>query len=130
MGNLPESYNLVVNTDHSLVKKVLEDKQKKIGKKLTELTDKLNPVREEKEKIDKTNEKKKDEEVPQADKDKLVELNKDMSEIEAKKKELLQDYGKKNKIVKQMVDLALLSNNMLKGEALTTFVKRSVELIK
>jgi molecular chaperone HtpG len=129
-GNLPESYNLVVNTDHSLVKKVLEDKQKKIGKKLTELTDKLNPVREEKEKIDKTNEKKKDEEVPQADKDKLVELNKEMSEIEAKKKELLQDYGKKNKIVKQMVDLALLSNNMLKGEALTTFVKRSVELIK
>jgi molecular chaperone HtpG len=90
----------------------------------------MNPLREQKENINKANEKKKDEEVPQADKDKLEELNKELSGIEAKKKELLEDYGKKNKIVKQMVDLALLSNNMLKGEALTTFVKRSVELIK
>jgi molecular chaperone HtpG len=129
-GNLPDSYNLVVNTDHTLVKRVLEDKQKKIGKKLAEIADQMNPLREQKENINKANEKKKDEEVPQADKDKLEELNKELSGIEAKKKELLEDYGKKNKIVKQMVDLALLSNNMLKGEALTTFVKRSVELIK
>ena len=53
-----------------------------------------------------------------------------MTEFEEKKKTVLTEYGRKNKIVKQMIDLALLSNNMLKGEELVKFVKRSVELIK
>jgi len=129
-GNMPDSYNLVVNTDHALVKKVLEDKNKKLDKKLSAIAEKLNPVKEEKEKIDKANEKKKDEEIPQADKDKTEELTKKITEIEAEKKDVLEKYGLKNKLVKQMIDLALLSNNMLKGEELTKFVKRSVDLIK
>ena len=62
--------------------------------------------------------------------DKLKEVGKKITEFEEKKNTILTEYGRKNKIVKQLIDLALLSNNMLKGEELVKFVKRSVELIK
>jgi molecular chaperone HtpG len=129
-GNMPDSYNLVVNTDHALIYKLVEQKNKKLSEKLAKINEDISALRNEKEKLDKANEKKKEEEVAQADKDKLEDLEKKISDLNSKKNEELTDFGGKNKLVKQLIDLALLSNNMLKGEALTSFVKRSVELIK
>ena len=129
-GNLPESYNLVVNTDHPLVQKIIAEKDKKLSAKITGFEESLKPLNEEMEIVGKATEGKKEEEIDQAQKDKKQEIEKKISGIEDEKRSVLQEYGKKNKLVKQIIDLALLSNNMLKGEALTNFVKRSVELIK
>ncbi len=129
-GSMPDSYNLVVNASHPLVKKVQEAKGKSLGKKLEDLNEKLNPIMEEKTKLEKDKEGKKEEEITQEMKDQLESTEKKISEVEDTKKSLLKEYGGKNKIVRQMIDLALLSNNMLKGEELVRFVKRSVELIK
>ncbi len=129
-GEMPDSYSLVVNASHPLVNKVKESKEKSTGKKIADLDEKLKPFEEEKSSLEKEKEGKKEEEVSQEQKDKLEEVGKNMTEIEEKKKTVLTEYGHKNKLVKQMIDLALLSNNMLKGEELVKFVKRSVELIK
>jgi molecular chaperone HtpG len=129
-GQMPDSYSLVVNANHPLVEKVKESKEKSTGKKIEDLDEKLKPFEEEKASLEKAKEGKKEEEIPQEQKDKLEEVGKKITEFEEKKKAVLTDYGKKNKIVKQLIDLALLSNNMLKGEELVKFVKRSVELIK
>ncbi|OFX59541.1 MAG: molecular chaperone HtpG [Bacteroidetes bacterium GWA2_30_7] len=127
--DLPENYNLVVNTNHPLIKRMMSEKDNDLGVTLKEFNNRINPLKTEKENLEKSNEKKKPEEVPQADKDKIAELDKQIQKINEDKKVNLQIYGKENKIVKQVIDLALLSNNMLTGEDLTKFVKRSVELI-
>jgi molecular chaperone HtpG len=129
-GKMPDSFSLVVNASHPLVNKVKESKEKSIGKKVADLDEKLKPFAEEKASLEKEKEGKKEEEVPQEQKDKLEEVGKKITELEEQKKTILTEYGRKNKIVKQLIDLALLSNNMLKGEELVKFVKRSVELIK
>lgn len=129
-GNLPDSLNLVVNTAHPLVQKVLESKDKKLGKAFDTIKEDLTAKKQEKESLEKAKEGKKEEEVPAADKEKLDDLQKAITELEQQKREKLSDFGKKNKFTKQMVDLALLANGMLKGEALDKFVRRSVELIK
>jgi len=129
-GNMPDHYNVVVNIKHPLVEKIREEKNKKTGEKIEKINAELIPVKEEKEKLQNAGKEKKEEEIPQADKDKIEELNKKINDIEKKKTGYLSDFGSKNKIVKQLIDLALLSNNMLKGEELTRFVNRSIELIK
>ncbi len=129
-GEMPDSFSLVVNANHPLVNKVKESKEKSTDKKIADLDEKLKPFEEEKASLEKEKEGKKEEEIPQEQKDKLEEVGKKMTEFEEKKKTVLTEYGRKNKIVKQLIDLALLSNNMLKGEELVKFVKRSVELIK
>ncbi|WP_167605226.1 molecular chaperone HtpG [Maribellus sediminis] len=129
-GDLPESLNLVVNTSHPLVKKVLDAKDKKLGKKLEEVGTQLQVKKDEIAALEKAKEGKKDEEIPQADKEKLDGLNSELAKLEEAKREKLTDFGKSNKLAKQMVDLALLANGMLKGADLDKFVKRSVELIK
>jgi len=129
-GDFPDSLNLVVNTTHPLVKKVLEAKDKKLGSKLEDFTTKISTAKTEIDLLEKAKEGKKDEEVPQADKEKLDTLNSELAKLEEEKREKLSEFGKGNKLAKQMVDLALLANGMLKGADLDKFVKRSVELIK
>ncbi|KOH45776.1 molecular chaperone HtpG [Sunxiuqinia dokdonensis] len=129
-GDLPESLNLVVNTAHPLVQKVLDSKDKKLGKAFETIKEDLNAKKQERDALEKAKEGKKDEEVPAAEKEKLEDLGKSIAELEKQKREKLTDFGKKNKLTKQLVDLALLANGMLKGEALDQFVRRSVELIK
>ncbi len=129
-GEMPNSYNLVVNTNHRLIKKIEEDKENKLGEELNKLRQEMKPLQKEKENIEKNKEGKKDEEIPQADKDNLNDLEKQINEINDKKNKQLKQYAGKNKLVKQLIDLALLANNMLTGAALDKFVKRSVDLIK
>jgi len=129
-NQLPDSYNLVVNANHKLVNKVLKDVEKSLKEDLKKADEELKPVNDEIAALEKAKKDKKEEEIPQADKDKLEDLNKKVDELKANKEKVLTEFGKQNKIVKQLIDLALLANNMLKGEDLTKFVKRSVELIE
>ncbi len=129
-GDMPNSYNLVVNTDHRLVNKIKEAKEKELGEELQKINAEIEPYEKEKESINNANKDKKDEEIPQADKDNLQDIEKQINELKSKKEDKLKSFGKKQKLVKQLIDLALLANNMLKGEALNKFVKRSVDLIK
>nr|WP_320118955.1 molecular chaperone HtpG [uncultured Marinifilum sp.] len=129
-GEMPDSYNLVVNSDHALIEDILKDKDSKMGNSLTEVSAKLNPLFEERDALEALKKDKKEEEVPQEEKDKMTEIQKQITEVNAEKEELLKGYGKDNQLVKQLIDLALLANNMLKGEELAKFVKRSVDMIK
>ncbi|HOK51262.1 MAG TPA: molecular chaperone HtpG, partial [Bacteroidales bacterium] len=80
--------------------------------------------------IDERNKGKKYEEISQQDRDELESIEKKIDELEDKRSNLLKEIGRSHNLVKQVVDLALLANNMLKGEALSRFVRRSVELIQ
>lgn len=129
-GDMPETVNLVVNVSHPLVKSVIEQKDKSLSDKIVEFKSQLEPLTSKLDELKTATEKKKDEEIPQAEKDEMDDLNKKIEEVNSSKAEVMKQFGKDNKLVKQLVDLALLANNMLKGEELSKFVKRSVDLIK
>ncbi len=128
-GNMPDSYNLIINANHSLILKLNEKLQKASKTDLTKFTEERNAVNSEIDALNTLQKDKKEEEIPQEEKDKREELNKKLQEIEDKRREVLTKFGNKQKKVKQLIDLALLSNNMLKGKPLSKFVKRSIELI-
>jgi molecular chaperone HtpG len=128
-GELPDSYNLVVNPNHNLVIKISDDLRSANGDKLASNDTERKRVKEEIAFMEAEQKKKKADEVSQIEKDDLEKLKKELESIENARKDVLEAYGSENKIVKQLIDLALLGNNMLKGEELNTFVKRSVELM-
>lgn len=128
-GELPDSFNLVVNVNHPLVVKISEDLQAREGSKLVANNTERERLREEISFMEKEHGKKKHDEISQFEKDDLEKLRKELETFESARKEILEGYGSGSKIVKQLIDLALLANNMLRGEDLSTFVKRSVELL-
>lgn len=128
-GELPDSYNLVVNPNHQIVNKIEEDLQSSEGTKLAENNTERKRIKEEIVFMEQDHKKKKAEEISQIEKDDLEKLRKELSTVENKRKDILESYGAGNKVVKQLIDLAMLANNMLRGEELSTFVKRSVELL-
>lgn len=128
-GDLPENLNLVVNLSHPLVKNILNERDEKLGSELEQINADINAKNAEIDVLEKQKKDKKDEEIPQADKERLDILNKEVSTLEESKRNKLTGFGKENKLAKQLVDLALLANGMLKGADLDKFVKRSVELI-
>lgn len=128
-GEMPNQYNIVINSNHPLVTRINEEKEKKCRKELDKINEKIKPLVDNKSELDKANKDKKEEEIAQADKDRIAELENKIKEFEDKRDELLKNFGKNNKIVRQLLDIALLSNNMLKGEELNRFVKRSIELL-
>jgi len=129
-GELPDSYNLVINTNNPLVKNIISETETKISDTVKIYRQDLKVFEEEKEKLEKKHKDKKDEDIPQDEKDRLEELHDEIKQINEKKDQFLAGIGKENQILGQVIDLAMLANNMLKGEALTKFVKRSLELIK
>jgi molecular chaperone HtpG len=129
-GELPDSYNLVVNANHPLVKKMIDGKEAAVGEAIKPIRTQIETFEKELEEVEKSVKGKKDEEIDQSTKDKRDEIEKKIEETRKQKEEVLLNYGKNNDLVKQMIDLALLSNNMLKGEDLTRFIRRSVDLIK
>jgi molecular chaperone HtpG len=129
-GELPDSYNLVVNANHPLIHSVMKQKDEAIGEEIKNIEAEIIPLESEKTDLETLKKGKEEEEIDQIEKDKLEEVESKIRQLKDKKEGLLNDYGKQNKIVKQLIDLALLANGMLKGEELTRFVKRSVELIE
>jgi molecular chaperone HtpG len=128
-GELPDSYNLVVNPNHQLVIKISDELYTEHGTELSANDTERKRIKEEIDFVDKEHKKKKADEISQPEKDDLEKLRKELSDIENSRKDILESYGTGNKIVKQLIDLAMLANNMLRGEELNTFVKRSVELL-
>jgi len=128
-GDLPDSFNLVVNPNHQLIIKTAEDLQTQEGVRLSENNTERKKLKEEIDFMEKEHKKKKEDEISQIEKDDLDKLRKELSSVENARKDILEAYGASNKVVKQLIDLALLANNMLRGEELSVFVKRSVELL-
>lgn len=128
-GEMPDMFNLVVNADHKLVKQVMDEEDKECSSAIQPVQSEIDALNARHAELKKLHEGKKDEEIPVAEKDELADIDKKTTDLKAKKNSLLSDYAGKNKIIRQLIDLALLQNNMLKGEALNNFVKRSIELI-
>ena len=129
-GQMPDSYNLVLNSDHPLVKKVLEESEAATAEALKPIDAELKGQEARLAAIRQAQDKKKWDEITQEEKDQKAEAEKAVQAEKDKKTAVIADYAKDNSIVHQLIDLALLQNGMLKGEALDKFLKRSVELIK
>jgi len=128
-GEMPDSYNLVVNTAHPLVEKLLQDEEAACGAGIAPIASELLDVKIKHDKLKASHKDKKEEEIPTAEKAELEDLQKKIDQLTDNKKAVLKGFATENKQVRQLIDLALLANNMLKGEALAKFVKRSVELL-
>ena len=129
-AQMPDSLNLVLNADHPLVKRVLDDCKAHTEEALKPIDSELKGQEARLAAIKQQQDKKKYDELTQDDKDMKAECEKAVQEQKDKKQSVLSDYAKGNDIVHQLIDLALLQNGMLKGEALDKFLKRSVDLIK
>lgn len=129
-GQMPDSYTVVLNADHPLVKNVLDDSNKSTAESLKPVNSEMKGIQARLSALRQSQDKKKPEEVTQEEKDDLKNTEKALSEQKDKRNTILSDYAKGNSIVHQLIDLALLQNGMLKGEALDNFLKRSVDLIK
>ena len=129
-GEMPTMYNIVLNSDHALIKGILSDSEANTSAAISPIEAEITSLNDKRKSLEKAKEGKKDEEIPQADKDALADVTKKLDDERKKKEEVYANYAKGNQIVHQLIDLALLQNGMLKGEALNNFVKRSVELIK
>ena len=128
-AQMPDTYSLILNADHKLIKDILKDENNNCDKSLQPIINEIKGLQARKQALQQMTEKKKADEVTQEEKDDIEKTTKDITEQEQKKREIISAYAKENKTIHQLIDLALLQNGMLKGEALNTFVKRSVELI-
>ena len=129
-AQMPDSLNLVLNADHPLVKRVLDDCKANTEEALKPIESELKGQEARLAAIRQQQEKKKADELTQDDKDMKAECEKAVQEQKDKKQSVLSGFAAENDIVHQLIDLALLQNGMLKGEALDKFLKRSIDLIK
>ena len=129
-AQLPDSYNLVLNADHPLVKKVLDDITANTADELKPVASELKGQEARLAALHQSQDSKKTEELTQEEKDDMQNTQKTVSKLQDKKKAIVAAYAKGNDIVHQLIDLALLQNGMLQGAALDKFLKRSISLIK
>ncbi|MDD3740397.1 MAG: molecular chaperone HtpG, partial [Bacteroidales bacterium] len=129
--DLPDDYKVIINTNHPLIVDLSSKIEKKTLSQRLELDSKLEDLQKNKSELEKALEKyKKEEEKPVEEKKNLEEVNDKILSLEDEKSGIYKEFGKKQKIVSQLFDLALLANNLLKGESLSNFVSRSVDLLK
>ena len=129
-GEMPDMMTLVLNTDAPLIKSVLEDSESETLEKIRPIEAEIKGLTARQAVLRQEQDKKKAEEVTQEEKDNLKKCADDIQAQRDQKNTILSDYGKQSDRVHQLIDLALLQNGMLRGEALTQFVRRSVEMIK
>ena len=126
---MPDSYNMVLNSEHPLIKKVLDDTKAACGETLVPIDAEIKSLEAKQSALKQLLDKKKPEELTQEEKDERQNTEKAISEQKEKRNSIIAGYAKDNKIVHQLIDLALLQNGMLKGAALNEFLKRSVDII-
>ena len=129
-GQMPDMYTIVLNSNHPLVKNVLNDTTANTSEALKPILSELKGLDARMAVINQEQSKKKYDELTQEEKDEKTNTQKAIDEQKDKKKQIIADYAKGNSIVHQLIDLALLQNGMLKGAALDKFLKRSIDLIK
>jgi len=125
-AQLPDSYNLVLNSDHPLVKRVLDELTANTTEELKPIDSELKGQEARLAALHQSQDKKKPEELTQEEKDDMQNTQKSVSELKDKKKAVVAEYAKGNEVVHQLIDLALLQNGMLQGAALDKFLKRSL----
>ena len=128
-GEMPDMYNLVLNTDNALIKEVLEQSEAATAEALKPIEAELRGLNARKAVLQAEQDKKKYDEMTEAEREDMNKCRADIEAEENKKREVIGEYAKGNERVHQLIDLALLQNGLLTGEALTRFVKRSVELL-
>ena len=129
-AQMPDAYNFVLNADHPLIKRVLNEVTEGTTKELEPITSELKGQKARLAALQQAQSKKKAEELTQEEKDDVQNTQKSISELQDKKKTIIEACAKDNEVVHQLIDLALLQNGMLQGAALDKFLKRSVSLIK
>ena len=129
-GEMPDMYNVVLNSDHQLVKSIISDEETQCAENVQPIQQQMDDINKQRNELKDQQKGKKDEDISQADKEKVNNLDKQWDELKKKKDAVYADYAGKNQQVKQLIDLALLQNGLLKGEALSNFIKRSIELMK
>lgn len=129
-GELPDAYSLVLNTDHPLVRSVNDGLNAATAERLAPIDAELRGLRARLQAIEAAQQHTKPEDVTEEEKNELKQVNDQIAEQNTQREAVLADYARTNQIVPQLIDLALLQNGLLRGEALNAFVKRSVDLIK
>ena len=129
-AEMPDTYSLVLNSDHPLIKKVLDDEKEKTAETLKPILSEIKGQEARLAALRQAQDKKKPEEISQEEKDDVNNTQKAIDEQRTKKQQVIADYAKGNDVLHQLIDLALLQNGMLKGAALDKFLKRSIDLIK
>ena len=129
-AQMPDTYNLVLNSDHHLIKSIVESEKTACADELKPVDSELKGLEARLAVLHQTQSKKKPEEITQEEKDDVKNTEKSIEEQRSKKNEIIAKFAKDNKVIHQLIDLALLQNGMLKGAALDSFLKRSVDLIK
>ena len=129
-AQMPDAFNLVLNSDHTLIKNVLTDEKSACAEELKPIDSEIKGLEARLAILHQEQGKKKPEEITQEEKDDVKSTEKSIEEQHTKRNSIIATYAKDNRIVHQLIDLALLQNGMLKGAALDSFLKRSVDLIK
>ena len=128
-GQMPDHFTIAVNGNHPIVIDILSDVEKAYGDKLKTTTKKIDAAVAEEKRFEETVRSKKEEELTAEEKSMREELSKKVVTLRDERNERLREIGSENKLVKQIIDLALLTNGMLKGKNLTDFIQRSISLI-
>jgi hypothetical protein len=126
---MPDSFNLIVNVENPIIKKILEDAKAGFGAEVDPLNHDMKEKNEMAEILRKKNQSKKEDEVPVEEREQLHKLESEEADLRKKEESIIADYASKDENLRQLIDLALLANNMLKGEALNKFIKRSTSLL-
>lgn len=129
-GQMPDNFNVVVNGNHPLVAEILGEVEKSYGDRLKTMNKKLDAALSEQNAIEEKLKDKKPDQLTDEEKKSREESSAKVDKLRGERTARLTEIGKENKLVKQVIDLALLSNGMLKGENLTNFIRRSIELIE
>ena len=129
-AQMPDTYTIVLNSDHALVKRILEEGNAETAEKLKPILSEIKGLQAREAALRQEQGKKKAEEITQEEKDDLKNTEESLSKQRTEKNDVIANYAKGNNAIHQLIDLALLQNGMLKGAALDKFIKRSVDLIK
>ncbi len=129
-GSLPDSYTITINHNHPLVKKIIDIKNESLSDTIKEFSERITEPQTKLSAIEEKTKDMKADEIETSIKDEKINLEDTIAKIKEERKSLLNKFGKENDIIREVTDLALLSNGMLKGEELSKFIKRSLQLIK
>ncbi len=129
-AQMPDAFNLVLNSDHPLIKGVLDGEKQECGSQLSPVDSEIKGLEARLAVLHQSQSAKKPEEITQEEKDDVKNTEQSIQEQRTKRADIIAAYAKGNKVVHQLIDLALLQNGMLKGAALDSFLKRSVDMIK
>ena len=129
-AQMPDAYSVVLNSDHTLIKRVLEACKQSTADTLQPVEAEIKGLEARLAALRQQQSTKKPEEITEEERAEVSKTEKEIADQRAQKQAALEDFGKGNDIVHQLIDLALLQNGLLKGAALDAFLKRSVALIK